>query len=101
MQQYLFTQENPQTKYVYKIDEKGLPQIQNITTYGQDGQDWIIKEGLKAGDKIIVTGLQKVMPGEPIRELTKEEIDAMTAKNELQTEKKSEEKNVKKDTKSK
>ena len=41
------------------------------------------------------------MPGEPIRELTKEEIDAMTAKNELQTEKKSEEKNVKKDTKSK
>lgn len=93
--------ENPQTKYVYKIDEKGLPQIQNITTYGQDGQDWIIKDGLKAGDRIIVTGLQKVIPGEPVRELTKEEIDAMTAKNELQTEKKSVEKNVKKDKKSK
>ena len=93
--------ENPQTKYVYKIDEKGLPQIQNITTYGQDGQDWIVKEGLKAGDRIIVTGLQKVIPGEPVRELTKEEIAAMTAKPHDQTEVPAKDSNVKKDAKSK
>lgn len=67
--------ENPQYKYVYKIDEKGLPQIQQIETYGQDGSDWVIKSGLKKGDKIIVMGIQGVIPSKPVRELSAEEIE--------------------------
>ena len=65
--------ENPQYKYVYKLDEKGLPQIQKVETYGQDGDDWIIRTGLKKGDKIVVIGLQSVMPGNPIRIMSDEE----------------------------
>lgn len=71
--------ENPQYKYVYKIDEKGLPQIQQIETFGQDGKDWVIKSGLKAGDKVIVLGIQGVIPSRPVRELTPEEIKAIDA----------------------
>lgn len=71
--------ENPQYKYVYKIDEKGLPQIQKIETFGQDGKDWVVKSGLKAGDKVIVLGIQGVIPSRPVRELTQEEIKAIDA----------------------
>ena len=71
--------ENPQYKYVYKIDDKGLPQIQQIETFGQDGKDWVVKSGLKAGDKVIVLGIQGVIPSRPVRELTQEEIKAIDA----------------------
>ncbi len=71
--------ENPQYKYVYKIDDKGLPQIQQIKTFGQDGKDWVVKSGLKAGDKVIVLGIQGVIPSRPVRELTQEEINAIDA----------------------
>ena len=71
--------ENPQYKYVYKIDEKGLPQIQKIETFGQDGKDWVVKSGLKAGDRVIVLGIQGVIPSRPVRELTQEEIKAIDA----------------------
>lgn len=66
--------ENPQYKYVYKIDAKGLPQIQQIETFGQDGADWIVKSGLKKGDRVVVLGIQSVIPSNPVRELSAEEI---------------------------
>jgi len=59
-------QENQAGKYVYKIDENNLPQLVYIKVDGQHGQNWIIKEGLKYGDKIIVNGIQKVIPNSPV-----------------------------------
>lgn len=76
--------ENPQYKYVYKLDDKGLPQIQQIETYGQDGNNWIIKSGLKKGDKVIVSGIQYVMPGNKVRILTKEELNELNKKETTQ-----------------
>ncbi len=89
--------ENPQYKYVYKLDDKDLPQIQQVETYGQDGDDWIIKSGLKKGDRIITNGIQSVIPGNPIRILTQEEIQKMNKKeNELNKETNSKENKDKK-----
>ena len=59
-------QENQAGKYVYKIDEKNLPQLVYIKVDGQNGSNWIVKDGLKTGDKIIVDGIQKVIPGSPV-----------------------------------
>lgn len=59
-------QENQAGKYVYKIDEQNLPQLVYIKVSGQHGDNWIIKDGLKTGDKVIVDGIQKVMPNTPI-----------------------------------
>ena len=69
--------ENPQYKYVYKLDAKGLPQIQKIETMGQEGSDWIIRSGVKEGDKVIVDGLQFVIPGNKVRILSEEEMRKM------------------------
>lgn len=74
--------ENPQYKYVYKLDAKGLPQVQKIETYGQEGSDWIIKSGLQKGDKVVVTGIQSVVPGNPIKILSEKEVQELNAKTE-------------------
>lgn len=58
--------ENQAGKYVYVIDEKNLPQLKYIKIGNQTGSSWIVKEGLKAGDKIVIDGLQKVVPGQPV-----------------------------------
>ena len=31
------------------------------------GGSWVVLDGLKAGDRVIVDGLQKIQPGSPVR----------------------------------
>lgn len=64
--------ENPQGKYVYKLNEKNIPEIINIKTSGQYKNNWIIESGLKKGDKIITAGLQKVIPDTPVKVVNSE-----------------------------
>ena len=69
--------ENQEGRYVYSLDEKDLPRISYIKTGGQtsDGK-WIVSSGIKEGDRIITSGLQKVIPGKPVKIIssTEEEI---------------------------
>lgn len=67
-------QENQEGKYVYKIDKDGLPQLTYIKVEGQSENHWIVKEGLKPGDKIIVDGIVKVTPGSPVKIVSKKEM---------------------------
>ena len=62
------TMENQEGRYLYVLDKEGLPRMTYIRTNGQtsDGM-WIISEGVKPGDKIVTSGLQKVIPGKPVR----------------------------------
>lgn len=59
--------ENPQGQYVYTISDNNIPQITMIKTAGQYKDNWIVKNGLKKGDKIITGGLQKVIPDQPVK----------------------------------
>lgn len=62
------TLENQEGLYVYVLDEKNLPKMVYLKTMGQTEDNmWIVSEGLKAGDRIITNGMQKVIPGKPIR----------------------------------
>lgn len=70
-------QENQAGKYVYKIDDKGLPQLTYIKIGAQNGTSWIVNEGLKAGDRVVIDGIQKVIPGQPVT--IKTTIDATPA----------------------
>ena len=66
--------ENQAGKYVYKIDENDLPQLTYIQVNGRDGDNWIISEGLKKGDKVVIDGLQKVIPAKPVTIVSQEEM---------------------------
>lgn len=78
-------QENQEGKYVYTIDETGMPKLTYIKVQGQSGDNWIVKDGLKAGDKVIVDGILKVTPGTPVKIVSKEEMAKL---NEVKSDKK-------------
>ena len=42
-------------------------EIRLIKTSASQGDKWIVNEGLKEGDRVIVEGLQKVRPGMPVK----------------------------------
>lgn len=67
-------QENQEGKYLYKIDKEGLPKLAYIKVQGQVDDYWIVKSGVNAGDKIIVEGVQKVIPGSPVNVISKNDI---------------------------
>ncbi len=75
-------QENQEGKYVYTFDENNMPKITYVKVGGQSGDNWIIKEGLKAGDKIILEGVMKVIPGAPVKVVSKEEYKKEKAAEE-------------------
>ena len=62
------TLENQEGLYVYVLDEQNLPKMVYIKTMGQtDDNMWIVSEGVKKGDKILTSGMQKVIPGKPVK----------------------------------
>ncbi len=42
------------------VNDKGVVEARQITTVGIQGQDWIVTEGLKTGEKVIVDGIARV-----------------------------------------
>ncbi|MEO8599475.1 MAG: efflux RND transporter periplasmic adaptor subunit [bacterium] len=41
--------------------------VRTVITGNAQGNDWLIKEGLKAGDRVVVEGLQKIKPGAAVK----------------------------------
>lgn len=66
--------ENPEGKYVYTLDDKNNAKMTYIKTSGQYKYNWIVEEGLKKGDKIVIGGIQKVIPDSPVKVVSEEEL---------------------------
>ena len=66
--------------FVYKISDKGTVEIANIKTgFTTQEEGWVVDEGLKAGDLVIISDLMKLRQGMPVKaeivnEPVKEEI---------------------------
>ena len=53
--------------YLLVVDGDGKVERRDITTSAMQGADWIVDSGLKAGDQVIVTGVQKAKEGAPAK----------------------------------
>ncbi|MGE5385650.1 MAG: efflux RND transporter periplasmic adaptor subunit [Betaproteobacteria bacterium] len=60
-------QAGPQGQFVMIVDAEGKAMPRPIKTGGMSGSDFIIAEGLKGGEQVIVNGLQKARPGSPVK----------------------------------
>ena len=47
-------------------NSKGIVESRPITTSGVQGNNWIVTNGLKVGDKVIVDGIAKVKEGQQV-----------------------------------
>jgi membrane fusion protein (multidrug efflux system) len=50
-------------KVVYVVGPENKVQLRSVTLGSRAGGDYIVTEGLKAGERIIVEGILKVRPG--------------------------------------
>jgi len=60
--------EGPQGKFVYVVGDKGVAEARPVQAgEWSGGGDWIITDGLKEGERVIVDGVMKLGPGAPVR----------------------------------
>jgi membrane fusion protein (multidrug efflux system) len=59
--------EGPQGKFVYVVDDKSTAQPRPVQAAEWSGESWVITEGVKPGDRVIVDGLLKLGPGAPVK----------------------------------
>ncbi len=50
----------------YVVNAQGKAELRNLKTGGTVGDKWLVTDGLKAGDRLVVEGLQKVRDGAPV-----------------------------------
>ncbi|GJL62277.1 MAG: MexX family efflux pump subunit [Nitrospirales bacterium] len=56
-------QQGPQGTFVYVVDKENKAELRPVTASAWHGKDWLIEEGLKAGEQVVVEGIHRVRPG--------------------------------------
>jgi membrane fusion protein (multidrug efflux system) len=51
---------------VWVVDAENKAQPRDVTLGARIGSDWLVQHGLKAGDRVVIEGLQKLKPGVPV-----------------------------------
>jgi membrane fusion protein (multidrug efflux system) len=65
--------EGPQGKFVYVVNDKSQAEPRPVQVGEWAGEDWIITEGLRPGERVITDGLMKLGPGAPVQVAQKAE----------------------------
>ncbi|HYZ75067.1 MAG TPA: efflux RND transporter periplasmic adaptor subunit, partial [Chthoniobacterales bacterium] len=60
-------QELQSMQSVFTVGPDNKAEARNIVTGDRVGDGWIVTQGIKPGDKVIVEGVQKVRPGAPVQ----------------------------------
>jgi len=77
-------QRGAQGASVFVVNADGKAEARPVKTARAHGNDWIISEGLKAGDRVIVAGFQKLAPGAPVKPVPWKEEQPAAAGNNAQ-----------------
>jgi len=51
---------------IYVVNDKNMAELKNVRLGRSIGDRWVVQDGLKPGDKVIVEGFQKIGPGAPV-----------------------------------
>ncbi|MAU97223.1 MAG: efflux transporter periplasmic adaptor subunit [Fulvimarina sp.] len=62
--------QGPQGVFVYTVDEKNVAAVVPIEIERQIPDGYLVKSGLKAGERLITKGVVKVRPGAPVNPVT-------------------------------
>lgn len=60
-------QRDAQGAYVLAVGQDGKVARKSVATDLAQGNSWVVRTGLNAGDQVIVSGLQKAQPGQPAK----------------------------------
>lgn len=74
-------QAGPQGQFVMVVDAENKIAPRPVKTGGMAGGDFVITDGLKVGEQVIVNGLQKARPGSPVKPVPWNPASAASAVN--------------------
>ncbi|MDR6635933.1 membrane fusion protein (multidrug efflux system) [Phyllobacterium sp. 1468] len=60
-------QQDREGKFVFVVDAESKVETRRITVSTQKGRNWIVDDGLKGGEKLVVEGIQNASPGTVVR----------------------------------
>lgn len=52
---------------VMVVDGEGKVTTRNVTLGGEQNAQWVVLDGLKSGERVVVDGFQKMRPGAPVK----------------------------------
>lgn len=52
---------------VFVVGQDDKVEMRPVQASGWEGNQWLIDEGLQAGERIIVEGMHKIAPGAPVK----------------------------------
>lgn len=59
--------QGPLGAFVYVVEPDNVARARQVRLYRELDDGWIVRKGLKAGDRIVVDGVIRVRPGNPVR----------------------------------
>jgi len=60
-------QQGPKGSVVFAIGEGDKVEVRDVQATAWQGTQWVVQEGLHAGDRVVVEGLQRIGPGMPVK----------------------------------
>ena len=72
-------QQGPQGSMVYVVGADNKAEVRNVQATAWRGDQWLIENGLKAGEQVVVDGIQRVMPGATVKPVPISSIAAAPA----------------------
>jgi membrane fusion protein, multidrug efflux system len=59
--------QNESGRFVWTIDKEGKAAPRNIRAGNWVGKDWVVLDGLKPGESVIIDNLVRMRPGTPVQ----------------------------------
>src|SRR5438876_5668606 len=69
-------QQGPKGSIVYVVGEGDKVEVRNVQATSWQGSQWLIEEGLRAGERVVVDGLQRIAPGAPVKPVPAADVGA-------------------------
>lgn len=60
-------QQGPTGSVVFVVGQGDVAEVRPVKVATWQGTEWLIEEGLQAGERIVVDGIQRIMPGAPVQ----------------------------------
>jgi len=60
-------QQGPKGPVVYVVGPSDKVEVREVQATSWHGSQWLIEEGLKAGERVVVDGMHRIVPGAPVK----------------------------------
>ena len=78
-------QQGPKGPVLYVVANGDKVEIRDVQATNWQGNQWLIEEGLHAGEQVVVGGFQRIMPGVPVKPVPYTEAETAPASQPTDT----------------